>query len=125
LSLAEKIEPDNARVYLDKGYAYKDLKEYERAIESFNRARELDPKLTQLIYYMTGAVNIEREQFDNAAKMFEKAIQVDPKNSLSGKCPGDTSQDRDSSLDPETVVSYHLIAWGYNDNVPLDSPAGH
>jgi len=120
LSLAEKIEPDNARVYLDKGYAYKDLKEYERAIESFNRARELDPKLTQLIYYMTGAVNIEREQFDNAAKMFEKAIQVDPKTPLAGNARETLPRIETAAWIRKPWYLTTSFAWGYNDNVPLD-----
>jgi len=82
LNIAEKADPNSARVYLEKGYVYKNLKEFDQAIKSFNRAKELDPKETQLAYYMIGAVDLEREEFENADLMFKKAIKVAPKTPL-------------------------------------------
>ncbi len=38
LILVERIVPKEVRVYLEKGYAYQKLKDYDRAIENFNKA---------------------------------------------------------------------------------------
>ena len=78
LQKAEKIEPDSGRVFLDMGYAYKDSGDFSQAILCFSRAKELDPQLNQISTYMTGATYLEEEQFDQAAKNFKEAVELDP-----------------------------------------------
>jgi len=82
LQKAEKLEPDSGRVFLDMGYAYKDSGNYGQAIKCFSRAKELDPQLNQISIYMTGATYLEEEQFDQAAQMFKKTVELGPETPL-------------------------------------------
>ncbi|MFH1628431.1 MAG: tetratricopeptide repeat protein, partial [Pseudomonadota bacterium] len=124
LNIAEKAEPDNPRVFLEKGYVYKNLKEYDQAIKCFNRAKALDPKESQLAYYMIAAVNLEREEFDKADLMFKKAIEIAPKTPL--------AQSALQTLPAVEIAAWarkpwYLItsfSWAYDDNVSRDPLTG-
>lgn len=120
LSLAEKMNPKSPRIFLEKGYAFKNFKDYDQAIRSFNRAKELDSKLTQLAYYMIGATYLEEEKFAQAAELFTRAVEVDPKTPLAENA-------RQTIPRAETAAwarkPWYLITsfnWAYDDNVPLD-----
>ncbi|MBU1902135.1 MAG: tetratricopeptide repeat protein [Proteobacteria bacterium] len=124
LNIAEKAEPDNPRVFLEKGYVYKNLKEYDQAINCFNRAKVLDPKESQLAYYMIAAVNLEREEFEKADLMFKKAIEIAPKTPL--------AQSALQTLPAVEIAAWarkpwYLItsfSWAYDDNVSRDPLTG-
>ncbi|MCF8146096.1 MAG: tetratricopeptide repeat protein [Deltaproteobacteria bacterium] len=118
LNLAEAAAPDSARVYIEKGYVYKNLKEYEQAIRCFNRAKALDPKETQLAYYMIGAIDLEREEFKNADLMFKKAFEIAPQTPL-GQSAGQTIPHVGRAAwarKPWYLTT--TLNWGYDDNVP-------
>lgn len=82
LTLVEEIAPEDVRIYLEKGYAFQKLQQYDLAIENFNRAKDLEPKMLQLIYYNIGSVHFEAEAFDKAEEMFTKSIEVNPDTSI-------------------------------------------
>jgi tetratricopeptide (TPR) repeat protein len=119
LDLAEAIDPEDARVYLEKGYAFQKHNEYEKAIENFNRAKDLDPDMLQVVYYNIGTVHFEAEEFDKAEEMFSKAIEVDPTTL--------TARNARSAITSVRKVQrarkpWHLsgsFTWSYDDNVLL------
>jgi len=118
LNLAEQAEPTSARVFIEKGYAYKNLKDYEQAIHSFNRAKELDPKETQLVYYMIGAVHMEREEFNNADLMFKKAVEVAPQTPLGQSAQQTIPHAERAAWARKPWYLTTTLNWGYDDNVP-------
>ena len=120
LSLAEQAAPDSARIYLEKGYVYKNVKEYDQAIKSFNKAKELDSKETQLAYYMIGAVDLERESFENADVMFKKAIEVSPKTPLAESARQTLPVVEQAAWNRKPWYLNTTFNWGYDDNVPRD-----
>ena len=120
LNLAEQADPNSARVYLEKGYVYKNLKEYDQAIKSFSRAKELDPKESQLAYYMIGAVDLEREKFENADLMFNKAIQIAPKTPLAQNAKQTLLVVEQAAWARKPWYLTTALNWGYDDNVPRD-----
>ena len=118
LNLADQAAPNTARVYLEKGYVYKNLKEYDQAIKSFNRAKELDPKESQLVYYMIGAVDLEREEFKNSDLMFKKAIQVAPETPLAQSARQTIPNIEQAAWARKPWYLTTALNWGYDDNVP-------
>jgi len=118
LNLAGQAEPTSSRVYLEKGYVYKNLKEYEEAIHCFNRAKELDPKETQLVYYMIGAVDLERERFENADLMFRKAVEVAPQTPLGQSASQTIPHVEQAAWARKPWYLTTTLNWGYDDNVP-------
>jgi len=118
LNLADQAAPDTARIYLEKGYVYKNLKEYDQAIKSFNRAKELDPKETQLVYYMIGAVDLEREEFKNSDLMFKKAIEVAPETPLAQNAKQTLPVVEQAAWARKPWYLTTALNWGYDDNVP-------
>jgi tetratricopeptide (TPR) repeat protein len=82
LTRVEEIDPKDFRIFLEKGYAFQNLKQYELAIESFNKAKDLEPKMLQLTYYNIGMVHLAAEAFDRAVYMFTKSIEVNPETSV-------------------------------------------
>ncbi|NQT07283.1 MAG: tetratricopeptide repeat protein, partial [Candidatus Omnitrophica bacterium] len=69
-----KIE---AAIYGSRGKIHAEKREFDRAIENFNKAIELDPELT-LAYSNRGVAYAGKSEFDNAFKDFNKAIELDP-----------------------------------------------
>lgn len=44
-----KLQPKNSHAYFGRAFAYKALKEYDKAAEDFEKAKELDPFNPRLI----------------------------------------------------------------------------
>lgn len=121
LSLAEAANPGTPRIYLEKGYAYRGIPDYDEAIKNFQNAAEMDPKLRQHVFYEIAATHLEAEQFDQAEEMFKKSIEVDPKTPLAEHArqaiPGVKTAKRVRK--PWYLIS--AFGWGYDDNIPLQT----
>jgi len=120
LQKAEKIEPDSGRVFLDMGYAYKDSGNYGQAIKCFSRAKELDPQLNQISIYMTGATYLEEEQFDQAAQMFKKTVELDPATPLAESARQTIPRVEEAAWGRKPWYLITSFNWGYDDNVARD-----
>lgn len=59
LEQAEKINPNEPRLHLEKGYILKNIKDFDGAINSFKRILELDPNQSQFIYYNIASTHFE------------------------------------------------------------------
>lgn len=119
LTLAETIDPEDVRVYLEKGYAFQKLKEYDRAIEHFNKAKELDPTMLQVVYYNIGVVHLEAEAFGKAEEMFDKAIKVNPITKTARNARQAIVNVKGAKKARRPWYLSGSFTWSYDDNVLL------
>lgn len=73
---ALKID-ESARAYFYRGRIALDARDYQAAIEDFNRAIELDGKNADA-FYRRGLAYLELEEFDSAKSDFDTAIVLNP-----------------------------------------------
>lgn len=67
--------PDYGRVYSNLGFSYYYQKDYKKALELFEQAKALEPKLP-LIYHNLGNVYDELEKYDLAIENFQRALEL-------------------------------------------------
>ncbi len=84
---AGKLFPREARVMYFQGLAHTQLKQYADAAKMFDRARALAetmcPEILDDAFHFVHGVALEREgHFDEAAKQFEKSIELTPADEL-------------------------------------------
>ena len=65
-------------VYTNRGIAYGNKQQYDRAIEDFNKAIELDPR-DDIAYYNRGRAYENKQQYDRAIEDYNKAIELNPR----------------------------------------------
>lgn len=75
--LAAEKDPAFDRAYYSMGYAYYDLKQYEKSIQNFSKAIELNPKIADS-YNGRGWVYGTINDYQNAINDFTKAIELKP-----------------------------------------------
>ena len=127
LKNAEKIDPNNGRLFLEMGSTYKDSGHYDEALKCFSRAKQLDPKLHQISTYMTGATYLHTEQFEQAGKMFKKAVEIDPGTSLAENARQTIPRVEEAAWAHKPWYLLTNFSWGYDDNMardPLDEISG-
>jgi len=73
---------DLAIAYANRGTAYRDKKQYDRAIEDYTKAVELNPG-DAIGYTGRGYAHIRKKQYSRAIEDYNKAIEVNPKNIIS------------------------------------------
>jgi tetratricopeptide (TPR) repeat protein len=78
---AIRLNPNYARAYFKRGYAYGKLGQNEKAIEDYTEVIRLDPK-SATTYYNRG-LNYARHlgQYERGIEDFTEAIRLDPNNS--------------------------------------------
>lgn len=69
---AIEIDPNVPAYHRNLGAAYYKLKDYERAIESHDKAIVLEPKHS-INYHNKGAAYFRLQQYEKAINCFEKA----------------------------------------------------
>ncbi|MBN1047037.1 tetratricopeptide repeat protein [Clostridium botulinum] len=74
----EKIIDPKAKEYKNKGNEFFSKKDYDNAIEYYNRAISLDSSYLHA-YYNKGLAYANKKDYDNAIKLFSKAIEIDDK----------------------------------------------
>jgi PGF-CTERM protein len=74
---AIELDPNNAGAYSNRGVAYDDLKQYERAVEDHNKAIKLNPNCA-VAYANRGAAYDHLKQYEKAIEDYNKAIELDP-----------------------------------------------
>ena len=77
LSDAISLNPENELAYLNRGDAYYNLKQYEKAIEDYNKTIELDPE-NVIAYGRRGDAYGRLKQYESAIINYSKAIDLDP-----------------------------------------------
>ena len=82
--LGKKIElnPNDANLYSERGFAKYAIEQFEEAIEDFDKAIGLD-KNNAGFYSNRGLCKRWLEQYKEAIKDFDEAIKLNPKNDVS------------------------------------------
>ena len=124
LNTAQRVMPKNARVQIEKGYVYKNIKDYKNAIRCFEEAAKLDSRFLQQSLYEKAVTYIEMDNFDKAEGLLNKAIGLGEK-SFFGKNAKAALRNL-PSLRRARSPYYATISfgYGYDDNVPLDPMEG-
>lgn len=120
LAAAERVHPDHPRIYLERGYVLQEKGETDRAVRSFERARALDPALTQTVYYDIGAAWLRAGKLQRADEMFGKAIEVDPRTPVAEHARRGRVNVRALQRARRPLYLAASLGWGYDDNVPLN-----
>ncbi len=74
----EDIASKEAEMHFDKGTEYMIIEKWDKAIVEFNKAIELNPKLTGA-YVMRGRAYHEKGQYNKAIADYTQALQLNPK----------------------------------------------
>jgi len=72
-----RLDPNNARVYVDRGLMLKELGYLDRALSDYNRALELDPAYVTA-YNNRGSVYHALGEYDLAFADYSKALELNP-----------------------------------------------
>lgn len=63
--------------YINRGQHYYEIKEYDRAIEDFNRAIPLKPRWVEMAYGNRGNAYYAKGEADRAIDSYDRAIAID------------------------------------------------
>ena len=69
---------DYSEAYNNRGVAYDDLRQYERAIQDYNKAIQLDPNNAEAYNNRGNAYAKGLKQYERAIQDYNKAIQLNP-----------------------------------------------
>jgi len=78
---ANELKPNSSEVYAQLGMVYYQAKEYDKAIENYNKALKYkgNKRTISNIYASLGAIYIRIKKYDNADKNLSKAFDIYPK----------------------------------------------
>jgi len=76
-SEAIRLDPNNAAAYTERGSAFHQSAEYNRALEDFNQAIRLNPN-SAVTYTKRGDTYYFLRDFSHAVEDYTQAIQIDP-----------------------------------------------
>ncbi len=79
--------------FLDRGRTYLDRKDYDRAIEEYNRALQLDSKNTDALFYRAWARG-EKRDYDGAIQGYTDYIQLNPNSAAAFNNRGNIYRNR-------------------------------
>jgi tetratricopeptide (TPR) repeat protein len=74
---SEILQKDNARFYYNRGTAWLDKEEYDKAIRDLDEAIRLDPKGASA-YDNRGVARLGKMEYDKAIEAFNEALHLDP-----------------------------------------------
>jgi len=77
LNKAVVKDPKFANIYNNRGNAYRDLKQYPKALNDYNKAISLDPAHVKA-YNNRGNIYYEQKKYQEALKDYSQCIRLDP-----------------------------------------------
>ena len=77
LSEGVKANPNNPQLYLNRGFIFHLVLDYENAMADYNKAIELNPKFAYA-YNNRGALKVSMNDIKGAMEDYEKAISINP-----------------------------------------------
>jgi tetratricopeptide (TPR) repeat protein len=82
LSRIIKLKPNHGEAYIFRSVAYRNIKNYPKAIEDLNKVIEIDSiEHKKLAYNLRGEVLLEFKRYPEAMKSFDEAIKLYPDES--------------------------------------------
>ena len=75
---AIEIEPANPNVLTDLGICLQELKQYDRALETLERAQKADPRHWQSLYNIAVVAGLGMGRFDRADAAIAKLTEINP-----------------------------------------------
>jgi tetratricopeptide (TPR) repeat protein len=75
---SRRVEPSNAALYFDRGYAHEDKGQYDQAISYLTKALEYDPRHVRA-YTERGYAYDRKGQYDQAISDHTKALEINPR----------------------------------------------
>lgn len=115
LDEAIRLDPENATAYHNRGYAYRQKGEYDKAIADYDKAIELAPE-DAIAYRNRGIAYAEKGEYDKAIADYDEAIRLDPEDATAYYNRGDAYYAKDEldnaradlakavRLDPEDAI---------------------
>lgn len=76
---ALRIDPKSTEAYYDKGKFYQDVKQYDKAIDTYQALLKVDSTYSSALYNI-GAINYVNEKYKDAETYFSKVIFFNPQN---------------------------------------------
>jgi len=76
-----KQHPDFAPAYNNRGNAYRDLRQYAKAIQDYNRAISLDPKFAKA-FNNRGNVYFDQKNYQMAIRDYNQSVSANPNYKL-------------------------------------------
>ncbi|BAS68351.1 tetratricopeptide repeat protein [Bathymodiolus septemdierum thioautotrophic gill symbiont] len=73
-----KLDPNDAYAFNNRGIVYASLKQFDKAIEDYDKAIDLNPKYAKA-FYNRGNAYTHLKQFEKAIEDYDKAIDLNPK----------------------------------------------
>ncbi|MDP7289368.1 MAG: tetratricopeptide repeat protein, partial [Phycisphaerae bacterium] len=75
---AEKLDPDNPRLYRYRGWVYSDSKKNVEADTAFTKALKLDPRYAWS-WYMRGRIRVRQKKYADGMKDYDEALALNPR----------------------------------------------
>jgi tetratricopeptide (TPR) repeat protein len=79
------VKPDNADVRTDMGIMYRNLGDFDRALEEFRKAAQSDPKHVNSRYNIGVVLLHDKQDIKGAIKAWEEYLKVDPTSERAGR----------------------------------------
>lgn len=118
------VRGDVARLFLHLGYAYQQLKEYDRAIETLEQGKRFARDTSML--FQLGAVLEQQKRYADAERTFKEVLQKEPSNAATLNYLGYMLAERGERLDeavayikraleadPENASYLDSLGWAY------------
>ena len=115
LEAAAKAPGADAEAWANLGQAYHDADRYDDAIEAYRKAQALpiaNEAMAWQLWFMTGAAEEARGDWEAAEVAFRKALEIAPKESLTLNYLGYTLLDRGQKVDEaiDLIEQAHALA---------------
>ncbi len=108
---------NTAADYVDSGVAHYNSGEYEKAIDEYNRAIELNPNYAPA-YNNRGLAYYDQGMYSSAIADYTRAIQLSPNDTIAYYNRGNTYYDRENAYTDQG--NYNLAIADYTRAIQLD-----
>lgn len=101
--------PENKELYEGRGWCYFVNKEYNKALEDFQKASELDKQNTYYLFCRADCFE-KLEEWDNALEEYKKIIEIEPKESAACIAAAEILAMQGKNADAETFYNKSVSA---------------